>query len=69
MQLIILQHGVTVSSIEADSEASSLFLTVDVTGSSGSLEVSLDRTFFDSKFEGIDDEFFILDRWGLCRFY
>ena len=53
-------NDVVVSSIEADSEASSLFLTVDVTGSSGSLEVVLDRTFFDSKFEGIDDEFFIL---------
>ena len=53
-------NDVVVSSIEADSEASSLFLTVDVTGSSGSLEVVLDRTFFDSKFEGIDDDFFIL---------
>ena len=53
-------NDVIVSSIEADSEASSLFLTVDVTDSSGSLEVVLDRTFFDSKFEGIDDEFFIL---------
>ena len=38
---------VIVSSVEADSEASSLFLTVDVTGSPGSLEVVLDRTFFD----------------------
>ena len=53
-------NDVVVSSIEADSEASSLFLTVDVTGSSGSLEVVLDRTFFDSKFEGIDDDFFVL---------
>ena len=53
-------NDVIVSSIEADSETSSLFLTVDVTGSSGSLEVALDRTFFDSKFEGIDDDFFVL---------
>ena len=53
-------NDVVVSSIEADSEASSLFLTVDVSGSSGSLKVVLDRTFFDSKFEGIDDDFFVL---------
>ena len=52
--------GMTVSAIESDAESFSLFLTVDVTESTGTLYITFDRSFFDSIFEGLDDEFFIL---------
>ena len=52
--------GMTVSGIEADTDFISLILTVDVTESSGTLDVTLDRSFFDSTFEGLDDDFIIL---------
>ena len=52
--------GMTVSGIEADTDFISLILTVDVTESSGTLDVILDRSFFDSTFEGLDDDFIIL---------
>ena len=52
--------GMTVSGIEADTEFISLILTVDVTESNGELNIALDRTFFDSTYEGADEDFFIL---------
>ncbi len=52
--------GMTVSVIEADTEFISLILTVDVTESNGVLNIVLDRTFFDSTYEGVDEDFFIL---------
>ena len=52
--------GMTVSGIEADTEFISLILTVDVTESNGELDIALDRTFFDSIYEGVDEDFFIL---------
>ena len=52
--------GMTVSGIEADTDFISLILTVDVTESTGTLDVILDRSFFDSTFEGLDDDFIIL---------
>jgi hypothetical protein len=52
--------GMTVSDIEADIESISLFLTVDVTDSTGVLDITFDRSFFDSTFDGLDDEFFII---------
>ncbi len=52
--------GITVSGIEADTDFFSLILTVDVTESSGTLDVTLDRSFFDSTFKGLDDDFIIL---------
>ena len=52
--------GMTISSIEADSDFISLILTVDVTASNGILNITLDRSFFDSTFEGLDDDFIIL---------
>jgi hypothetical protein len=52
--------GMTVSGIEADTDFISLILTVDVTESSGTLDITLDRSFFDSTFEGLDDDFIIL---------
>jgi len=52
--------GLTVSGIESDTDFISLILTVDVTESSGTLDITLDRSFFDSTFEGLDDDFIIL---------
>ena len=52
--------GMTVSGIEADTDFISLILTVDVTESTGTLDITLDRSFFDSTFEGLDDDFIIL---------
>ena len=52
--------GMTVSGIEADNDFVSLILTVDVTESTGVLDITLERSFFDSTFEGLDDDFIIL---------
>ncbi len=52
--------GMTVSGIEADTDFISLILTVDVTETSGTLDITLERTFFDSTFDGLDDDFIIL---------
>jgi hypothetical protein len=50
----------TVSAVEADLDFISLILTVDVTESPGTLDITFDRTLFDSTFEGLDDDFIIL---------
>ncbi len=52
--------GMTISNIEADLDSISLIITVDVTDSSGILNITFDRSFFDSLFEGADDDFIIL---------
>jgi len=46
---------------ETQNQFATIILTVEVTGSSGVLEMTFDRSFFDSQFEGIDDEFFVLE--------
>ena len=52
--------GVTVSSMSADTDFISLVINVDVTGSPGTLEIELDRNFFDSVYQGEDDDFIVL---------
>ena len=52
-------NGITVDAIASDVEASSLYLTVTA-NSSGILDITFDRISFDSVFEGLDEEFFIL---------
>ncbi len=52
--------GVTVSGIEPDLDFISLILTVDVTDSPGTLDITFDRSFFDSIYQGADDDFIIL---------
>ncbi len=42
--------GMTVTGIEADTDSISLIFTVDVTDSSGTLDITFDRSFFDSTF-------------------
>ena len=52
--------GMTVSGVETDLDFISLILSVDVTDSTGTLDIMFDRSFFDSKFQGVDDDFIIL---------
>jgi hypothetical protein len=52
--------GVTVSSIDADPDFVSLVIGVDVSGSPGTLEITFERSFFDSVFQGNDDDFIVL---------
>ena len=52
--------GMTVTGIESDTESASLIFSVDVTDSTGILNVELERSFFDSIYDDTDDLFFIL---------
>ena len=52
--------GLTVSNVETDLDFISLILTVNVTDSPGILEITFDRNFFDSTYQGSDDAFIIL---------
>ena len=52
--------GMSVSGIDADLDSVSLILIVDVTDSPGILNITFDRSFFDSTFEGVDEDFFVL---------
>jgi len=52
--------GVEVLSVQSDLEFISLLFQVEVTGSPGILEITLDRNFLDAIFEGVDDEFLII---------
>jgi len=52
--------GMTVSGFEADLDFISLILTVDVSDSTGTLDITFDRSFFDSIFKGADDDFIFL---------
>ena len=53
-------EGVEVLGIEADLDFISLIIDVDVSGSPGILEITFDRNFFDSVFDGTDDPFIII---------
>ena len=53
--------GITISSIDSDSEVFSLFVTIEDSNSLGNFEIILERTFFDSLLEnGDDDDFFVI---------
>lgn len=52
--------GVTVSTIDADPDFISLIMSVNVTGSTGTLEITFERSFFDSMYQGADEDFIIL---------
>ena len=52
--------GLTVYEIESDTDSMSLIFYVDVFESTGKLDVTFDRVFFDSIYDGVDDSFFIL---------
>ena len=52
--------GISVSSIDSDPEYPSIILIIDATASSGTLDVTFERSFFDALYEGEDDDFIIL---------
>ena len=52
--------GVSITGVESDLDFISLILSVDVTESPAILNITFDRSFFDSKFQDSDDEFFVL---------
>ena len=52
--------GLTVYEIESDTDSMSLIFYVNVNDSTGKLNVTFDRNFFDSVYDGVDDQFFIL---------
>ena len=52
--------GMSVTGIESDTESMSLIFSVDVIDLTGTLDVTFERTFFDSIYDGADDFFFIL---------
>jgi len=49
-----------ITEYEPDSDYAGLLINVEVTGSSGTLELTLDRSFMDSVFDGVDDDYFVL---------
>ena len=52
--------GVAVSGIDADLDFFSLLLSVNVSGSPGTLEITLERSFFDAMTDETDDDFIVL---------
>jgi hypothetical protein len=52
--------GLSVYEIESDTDSMSLIFYVDVNDSTGTLDVTFDRIFFDSIYDGEDDLFFVL---------
>ncbi|MEK6965894.1 MAG: hypothetical protein AABW62_00485 [Thermoproteota archaeon] len=52
--------GVTINTVSADLDFISILLEVEVTGAPGVLEITFDREYFDSTFEGTDEPFIIL---------
>jgi hypothetical protein len=58
--IVYTATGMSITGIESDTESMSLILSVDVTDLNGKLDVVLDRSFFDSVYDDIDDLFFIL---------
>ena len=52
--------GVLITAMDADVEFPTLLISVDVSSNPGILEIELERSFFDSQFQGEDDVFFVL---------
>jgi hypothetical protein len=55
-----ISTGMSVIEIESDTESMSLIFSVDVVDLTGTLDVTFERIFFDSIYDGADDLFFIL---------
>ncbi len=53
-------QGVEILNVELDLDFASVILEVEVTGSPGILEITIDRNFLDSSFEGADDVFIVI---------
>ena len=60
--------GVTVESYQLDHEVNSVILEVQVTDTMGSLEMTFDREFLDSIYQGEDDEFLVIGDGDLLQY-
>jgi len=49
-----------IAEFEPSNDYAGLIISVDVSGSPGNLELTLDRSFMDSIFDGVDDDYFVL---------
>jgi len=49
-----------IAEYEPTQDYAGLIIEVEVTGDSGTLDFVFDRSFFDSTFDGLDDEFFVV---------
>jgi len=61
-------EGVTVESYQLDYEVNSVILEVQVTDTMGGLEMTFDREFLDSIYQGEDDEFLVLGDGDLLSY-
>ena len=52
--------GVTIESYHLDPQVNSVILQVEVSDPDATLEMKFDREFFDSTYDGLDDEFFVI---------
>ena len=59
--------GVTIESYQLDYEVNSVILEVQVTDTMGGLEMTFDREFLDSIYQGEDDEFLVLGDGDLLQ--
>jgi len=60
--------GVTVESYQLDYEVNSVILEVQVTDTMGGLEMTFDREFLDSIYQGQDDEFLVIGDGDLLQY-
>lgn len=60
--------GVTVESYQLDYEVNSVILEVQVTDTMGGLEMTFDREFLDSIYQGEDDEFLVIADGDLLHY-
>ncbi len=49
-----------ITEFEPSNDYAGLIIGVDVSGNPGNLELTLDRSFMDSIFDGVDDDYFVL---------
>ena len=52
--------GLNVDAIEADTSSATVTVSLTTTGASGTLQITLDRNFFDSRTNNADDEFLVV---------
>ena len=61
-------EGVTVESYQLDYEVNSVILEVQVSDTMGGLEMTFDREFLDSIYQGEDDEFLVIGDGDLLQY-
>ena len=52
--------GLTIDTIEADTSSATITVSLTAVDSQGTLQITLDRSFFDSRTNNSDDQFLVL---------